>query len=76
MGPFGGLCLGVCTDYQNKTAMNCFGALTLGTAIYGLQGAVILRVVDTILGVVFGMVFALIFHWLAANRLLPRTEEK
>lgn len=29
MGPMGGLCLGFCTDYRYKTAMNCFGALML-----------------------------------------------
>lgn len=35
MGPLGGLCLGFCTDYRYKTAMNCFGALMLATGIYG-----------------------------------------
>ena len=75
MGPLGGLCLGFCTDYRYKTAMNCFGALMLATGIYGLGGAVILRIVDTCLGVTFGLVFALVFHRLAAVRLLPRTQE-
>lgn len=75
MGPLGGLCLGFCTDYRYKTAMNCFGALMLATGIYGLQGAVILRIVDTVLGVTFGLVFAAIFHRLAAVRLLPSAEE-
>ena len=74
MGPLGGLCLGFCTDYRYKTAMNCFGALMLGTGIYGLQGAVILRFVDTCLGVVFALVFAALFHQLAAARLLPHPE--
>ena len=76
MGPLGGLCLGFCTDYRYKTAMNCFGALMLSTGIYGLQGAVLLRIADTILGVTFGLVFAAVFHRLAAVRLLPRMEEK
>ncbi len=74
MGPLGGLCLGFCTDYRYKTAMNCFGALMLGTGIYGLQGAVILRIVDTFLGVTFGLVFAALFHQLAGVRLLPDPE--
>ncbi|MBM6885593.1 FUSC family protein [Pseudoflavonifractor phocaeensis] len=74
MGPLGGLCLGFCTDYRYKTAMNCFGALMLGAGIYGLQGAVILRMVDTFLGVSFGLVFAALFHRLAAVRLLPQPE--
>lgn len=70
MGPLGGLCLGFCTDYRYKTAMNCFGALMLGAGIYGLQDAVVLRIADTLLGVTFGLVFAAIFHRLAATRLL------
>lgn len=71
LGPLGGLCLGFCTDYRYKTAMNCLGALMLGTGIYGMQGAVILRVADTILGVTFGLMFAAIFHQLVAIRFLP-----
>ena len=51
--------------------MNCLGALMRGTGIYGMQGAVILRVADTILGVTFGLMFAAIFHQLVAIRFLP-----
>ena len=76
MGPLGGLCLGFCTDYRYKTAMNCFGALMLGTGIYGLKGAVILRIEDTLLGVTFGLIFAAIFHQLAAVRLLPELQNE
>ena len=75
MGPLGGLCLGFCTDYRYKTAMNCFGALMLGTGIYGLSGAVLLRIVDTVLGVLFGLLFAAIFHRLAGVRLLSASME-
>ena len=76
MGPLGGLCLGFCTDYRYKTAMNCFGALMMGTAIYGVQDAVVLRIVDTILGVLLGMVFAWVFHHLVTVRVLPEQERK
>lgn len=76
MGPLGGLCLGFCTDYRYKTAMNCFGALMMGTAIYGVQDAVVLRIVDTVLGVLLGMVFAWVFHHLVVARLLPKEEPK
>lgn len=69
MGPLGGLCLGFCVDYRYQTAMNCFGALMLGAGIYGLQGAVILRMVNTFLGVTFGLVFAALFHWLVVRKL-------
>ncbi len=70
MGPLGGLCLGFCTDYRYKTAMNCFGALMLATSIYGIHAAVLLRITDTILGVCFGMIFAVIFHKLIAIKYL------
>lgn len=76
MGPLGGLCLGFCTDYRYKTAMNCFGALMLATGIYGLQGAILLRMADTLLGVTFGLLFAAAFHQLAAVRLLPTAKEE
>ena len=74
LGPLGGLCLGFCTDYRYKTAMNCLGALMLGAGIYGIQGAVILRILDTFLGVTFGLVFAAIFHQLVAVRFLSASE--
>ena len=76
LGPLGGLCLGFCTDYRYKTAMNCFGALSLGTGLYGLTSAVLLRITDTLLGVLFGLVFAAVFHRLAAVRLLARAREE
>lgn len=68
LGPFGGFCLGFCTDYRYKTAINCFGALMLASGIYGVQGAVVLRIADTILGVIFGLVIAVLFHKLIGSK--------
>lgn len=68
MGPFGGFCLGFCTDYRFKTAINCFGALMMASGIYGIQGAAILRIEDTIMGVIFGWVIAVLFHKLVGSR--------
>lgn len=62
MGPMGGLCLGLCTDYRYKTASNCFGALMIAVSIYGLHGAIILRIWDTILGILLGLLIAEVFH--------------
>ena len=76
IGPLGGLCLGFCTKYRYKTALNCFGALMIGAGIYGIHGAVIIRIIDTILGVVIGYVFAYIFHKLIALRFLPDPNEE
>lgn len=70
MGPLGGLCLGFCTDYRFKTAFNCLGALMLAVGIYGIQGVTILRIADTVMGVIFGTVFALLFHRFIAVRLM------
>ena len=53
MVPLGGLCLGFCTDYQYKTATNCFGIPMLATNIYGIHPAVFLKITDTILGVCY-----------------------
>ena len=69
LGPLGGLCLGFCRDYRYKTAFNCFGALMLATGIYGLGNAVVLRITDTILGVLFALVFTFLFQKLASQRI-------
>lgn len=54
--------------------MNCFGALMLGVGIYGIQGAVLLRIFDTLLGGTFGLIFATLFHRLVAVRFLSRSK--
>lgn len=73
LGPLGGFCMGFCTDYRYKTAMNCFGALMIGAGLYGLSGAVALRLADTVLGPAFGLCFAALFHRLS-RRLLPAAD--
>lgn len=60
LGPIGGLCLGFCTDYRYKTAMNCFGALMMAAGIYGVQNAALLRIQNN----VFGVILAFAFIWL------------
>ncbi|WP_297567646.1 FUSC family protein [uncultured Faecalibaculum sp.] len=72
LGPVGGLCLGLCTEYRHKTMLNCFGALSLAAGMYGLKGAVWLRIVMTLLGVLF----ALVFFWLFDHFILSKLEEK
>lgn len=62
LGPIGGLCLGFCTDYRYKTAINCFGALMMATALYGVQGAVLLRILNNLLGVTFGFTVILLYQ--------------
>lgn len=62
LGPLGGICLGFCTDYKFKTASNCIGALFMATSLYGLGQSVVLRVVNTFLGIAFGYLFFLVFQ--------------
>lgn len=45
------------------------------TAGMYLQGAVLLRLADTVLGVTFALVFAAVFHRLA-GRFLPGAEQQ
>lgn len=62
LGPLGGFCMGFCTDYRYKTATNCLGALMMASSLYGAGGAVCLRVVDTILGVLCSLAVAFLFQ--------------
>ncbi len=60
-GPLGGFCIGFCTDYRYKNAVNCLGALMMATSLYGVEGAVVLRIFNNIFGVLFAFVFVLLY---------------
>lgn len=62
IGPFGGFCLGFCVDYKYKTAINCLGALMIASQIYGLQSAILLRITDTIIGIIFAFLFYYVYE--------------
>lgn len=64
-GPVAGLCLGLCSHYHYKTIFNCFGALLVATSIYGLTGAVELRIINNIFGLIFGYLFFAAFQFIA-----------
>lgn len=57
LGIYSGLLLGLCAAYHWKTLLNCFGALLMATGIFGLKSAVILRIVNNIIGCCFGIFF-------------------
>ncbi len=61
IGPMGGFCLGLCTEYRHKTAINCFGALSIASSLYGLQDAVLLRIFNTIIGIIFAVIFFYVY---------------
>lgn len=60
LGPIGGLALGLCSSYRYKSLFNCFGALALASSIYGIQDAVIFRILNNLIGLTFGYVYYLI----------------
>lgn len=68
LGPVGGFCLGFCTDYRYKTAINCLGALMMAAGLYGASGSAILRVVDNVLGVLLALVIAFVYEKLVDQR--------
>ncbi|TGY65732.1 FUSC family protein [Dubosiella muris] len=83
VGPVGGLCLGLCTEYKHKTALNCFGALMLAAGMYGVEAAVWIRIADTLIGIVFALAFFYVYDRFVLHRFLPhrshygaRKEEK
>lgn len=63
LGILGGLCLGFCSKYRFKTILNCFGALLTATSLYSIQGAVVLRILNNIFGLLFGYLFFSFFQW-------------
>lgn len=68
IGPLGGLCLGFCTDYRYKTALNCFGALMLAAGIYGIHSAIIIRIIDTLIGIVFAICFWYLYEIIVTKK--------
>ncbi len=73
-GPLGGFCLGFCSDYKYKTAINCFGALMMATGLYGLHGSVMLRIVNNLLGAAFGFAFIFVYQKLMDHFMKPVCE--
>ena len=67
-GPVGGICLGFCTDYRYKTALNCFGALMLAAGLYGLHGSVLLRIANNLVGAAFGYGFFVLYQKIVERR--------
>lgn len=49
-------------------SINTFGALAIATESYGLKGAVGLRVIQNVFGVVFALIFCSMFYWLMSKK--------
>lgn len=61
-GILGGLMVGFSGTYSWQTAFNCFGALTAAVPIFGLWWAMVIRIVNNIIGVVYCKVYNKIFN--------------
>ena len=67
IGVIGGIGVGFSTKYSVQTVFNTFGALAIATELYGLKGAVSLRLIQNIFGVVFTLLFCIILHWFVSR---------
>lgn len=61
IGMIGGLIVGLSATYQWQTAYNCFGALVAAVPIFGLGGAIILRIINNLFGSVYSRLFDKLF---------------
>lgn len=68
IGILGGIGVGFSAKYGWQAVFNTFGALAIAAKSYGLKGAVGLRVLQNVFGVVFALVFCVIFYWLLSRK--------
>lgn len=62
IGIIGGIGVGLSAQYGWQAVFNTFGALAIAAESYGLKGAVSLRVIQNVFGVVFALVFCAVFY--------------
>ena len=63
LGIYSGLLLGLCAASHWKTLLNCFGALLMATNIFGVKSAIILRIMNNIIGCCFGVLFYYVYNF-------------
>ena len=68
IGILGGIGVGLSAKYGWQAVFNTFGALAIATESYGLKGAVGLRVIQNVFGVVFALIFCSMFYWLMSKK--------
>ena len=60
--------MGFSAQYGWQAVFNTFGALAIAARSYGLKGAVSLRVIQNVFGVVFAFAFCVIFYWFMSKK--------
>ena len=73
LGIYSGLLLGLCAAYHWKTLLNCFGALLMATNIFGVKSAIILRIINNIIGCCFGVLFYYVYNFIVDRFANART---
>lgn len=61
-GIIGGLMVGFSGSYPWQTSFNCFGALAAAVPIFGLGWAIVIRIVNNIIGVMYSKVYNKIYE--------------
>lgn len=56
-------CSASAPPYHWKTLLNCFGALLMATNIFGVKSAIILRIMNNIIGCCFGVLFYYVYNF-------------
>ena len=57
IGMIGGLMVGLSATYQWQTVFNCFGALTAAVPLFGLGGAIVLRILNNAFGSIYSKLY-------------------
>lgn len=70
IGILGGIGVGFSAAYGWQSVFNTFGALSIAVGLFGLPGAVILRIINNIFGALYGLIFHKLFHKSAETLLL------
>ncbi|WP_448865677.1 FUSC family protein, partial [Clostridium sp.] len=68
IGILGGIGVGLSAKYGWQAVFNTFGALAIAAESYGLKGAISLRVIQNVFGVVFALIFCAMFYWLMSKK--------
>ena len=66
IGMIGGIGVGYSAGYAWQTVFNTFGALSIASGLFGVTGAVALRIGANVFGALYTMVMAHLLDWIAA----------
>lgn len=62
IGIIGGIGVGLSAKYHFQAIFNTFGALAIGTNLYGLQNAMMLRIGTNLFGALFALIFFILLN--------------